>query len=87
MLIVGENKRTLGKIKTVNWVRNCDCMDTEYGLPSLPDECVQVCVTSPPYWSLRDYNVKPTVWGGEAACVHEWADFDCSTSKSIISIT
>lgn len=24
-------------------------------LPSLPDESVQCCVTSPPYWGLRDY--------------------------------
>lgn len=24
-------------------------------LRTLPDECVQTCVTSPPYWGLRDY--------------------------------
>jgi DNA modification methylase len=24
-------------------------------LPTLPDESVQICVTSPPYWGLRDY--------------------------------
>lgn len=27
------------------------------GLRSLPDESVQCCVTSPPYWGLRDYGV------------------------------
>ena len=26
-------------------------------LKSMPDESVQMCVTSPPYWGLRDYGV------------------------------
>lgn len=26
-------------------------------LKALPDECVHMCVTSPPYWRLRDYGV------------------------------
>lgn len=26
-------------------------------LPTLPDASVQTCVTSPPYWRLRDYGV------------------------------
>lgn len=29
-----------------------DCRD---GLRTMPDECVSCCVTSPPYWGLRDY--------------------------------
>lgn len=32
-----------------------DCRDV---LPSLPAESVQCCVTSPPYWALRDYGVE-----------------------------
>jgi len=32
------------------------------GLRRLPDGCVQTCVTSPPYWALRDYDVPPTTW-------------------------
>lgn len=31
-----------------------DCRDL---LKRLPDACVQTCVTSPPYWGLRDYGV------------------------------
>jgi len=31
-------------------------------LPTLPPESVQCCVTSPPYWGLRDYGIEPTVW-------------------------
>jgi len=27
-------------------------------LKTLPDECVDCCVTSPPYWGLRDYGVE-----------------------------
>lgn len=27
-------------------------------LKKLPDECIDCCVTSPPYWGLRDYNNK-----------------------------
>ncbi len=32
-------------------------VDAIEGLRMLPDRCVQCCVTSPPYWSLRDYGV------------------------------
>lgn len=31
-----------------------DCLKT---MRSLPDQCVSMCVTSPPYWGLRDYGV------------------------------
>jgi len=39
----------------------------------LPDETVQMCVTSPPYWGLRKYSGVPDlVWGGDEDCQHEW---------------
>jgi DNA modification methylase len=31
------------------------CGDALKELKKLPDESVQCCVTSPPYWGLRDY--------------------------------
>ncbi len=31
--------------------------DAKVALPRLPDQSVQCCVTSPPYWSLRDYDM------------------------------
>ena len=34
------------------------CGDSQEVLQSLPAESVQCCVTSPPYWGLRDYGVK-----------------------------
>jgi len=38
-------------------------------LRTLPDESVNCCVTSPPYWGLRDYGTAE--WeGGDAECEH-----------------
>lgn len=34
------------------------CGDALEVLKTLPDECVQMCVTSPPYWGLRNYGVE-----------------------------
>lgn len=42
-------------------------------LPELPAASVHCCVTSPPYWGLRDYGTPPQVWGGDPDCEHEWA--------------
>jgi DNA modification methylase len=33
------------------------CGDSEKALASIPEGIFQTCVTSPPYWSLRDYNI------------------------------
>lgn len=41
-------------------------------LRELPSESVQVCVTSPPYWSLRAYGTEAQVWGGDPEHEHEW---------------
>ncbi len=41
-------------------------------LRSLPAGSVHCVVTSPPYWSLRDYKLEPTVWGGDLECEHDW---------------
>jgi DNA modification methylase len=39
-------------------------------LRTLPDQSVQCCVTSPPYWGLRDYGT--ATWeGGEPDCDHQ----------------
>jgi len=46
--------------------------DALSSLRRLPDESVQCCVTSPPYWSLRDYGIEPLVWDETVECEHEW---------------
>jgi DNA modification methylase len=46
------------------------CGDALTELRKLPDASVQCCVTSPPYWGLRDYGTGS--WeGGEDGCDHE----------------
>lgn len=39
----------------LNTIHNIDALE---GLKRIPDESVQCCVSSPPYWGLRDYKVK-----------------------------
>lgn len=43
-------------------------------LKELPNESIDVCVTSPPYWALRDYGSEPVIWGGDHMCQHEWGE-------------
>lgn len=39
---------------------------------SLPANSVHMIVTSPPYYGLRDYGIRPRVWGGKPECKHKW---------------
>lgn len=40
------------------------------GLRSLPSNSAQCCVTSPPYWGLRNYGIPPSTWGdGWTGCL------------------
>lgn len=48
-----------------------DCMEW---LGMLPDNSAHCCITSIPYWGLRDYQTPAVVWGGDAECEHEWGD-------------
>jgi len=41
----------------------------------LPDESVDLILTSPPYWYLRDYGEEAvSAWGGSSDCLHEWGE-------------
>lgn len=40
----------------------------------LPDQSVHCCITSPPYWGLRSYNIEPSVWGGRPDFEHLWVE-------------
>ena len=44
-------------------------------LRKLPSNSVHCCITSPPYWGLRDYNTKPLIWDGKKGCKHKWGNF------------
>lgn len=41
-------------------------------LREMPSGSVQCCVTSPPYWMMRDYQLEPLIWGGVLGCAHEF---------------
>ena len=55
----------------------------------IEDESVQTCVTSPPYWGLRQYaGEQREVWGGAADCAHEWgAEGERKSSGGLNSTT
>ena len=51
------------------------CGDALTELRKLPDESVNCCVTSPPYWGLRDYGTAK--WdGGDPDCDHKAGRFE-----------
>lgn len=43
-------------------------------LAGLREGSFQCCVTSPPYWGLRDYKLPPQVWDAAPGCAHEWGE-------------
>lgn len=47
------------------------CHDVSKPFP-LPDNCIDMVMTSPPYWGLRDYQIPPSIWGGKRNCKHQW---------------
>ena len=41
----------------------------------LAPESIDLIVTSPPYWGLRDYGEETiTTWGGRSSCNHKWGE-------------
>jgi len=43
-------------------------------LKRLPSGSINCCITSPPYWGLRDYQTDAQIWGGTPKCKHIWQD-------------
>lgn len=43
-------------------------------LARLPEASIDCCVTSPPYWGLRDYGLPPQVWDAGEGCAHSWSE-------------
>ena len=71
-------KTNNGKGKSVlevNKVYVGNCLEV---LKTFPDESLDMCITSPPYWGLRDYGTEGQIWGGDNKCKH---DFDKSKRK------
>jgi len=56
----------------LNQVHNLDVMS---GLKKLSSESVDMVLTSPPYWSMRDYGKAATaIWGGDEKCEHDFSE-------------
>ena len=50
------------------------CGDNRKIMKVFPGNSIDLAVTSPPYWGLRDYGEIEAIWGGEAECEHEWVN-------------
>ena len=65
--------QNVGPIKVMIEYRNKvifgDCREV---LRRMPAESVHCCITSPPYWGLRQYDIQPLIWGGADNCDHKW---------------
>lgn len=58
------------------------CGDALEVLKKLPSESVDVVITSPPYWSKRDYgDATFTIFGGDPNCEHEWVESPLPPTK------
>ena len=56
-------------------------------LNQIPDKTIDMCLTSPPYWSLRDYSDKTiTIWGGKKDCNHEWQTEEIKINSGMIGL-
>lgn len=51
----------------VNRIYQGDCLEV---MRSWPTGLVQMCVTSPPYYGLRNYDLPSSIWGGDPSCAH-----------------
>lgn len=50
------------------------CCDSLTALKAMPDECIDMIITSPPYWSLRDYGKSTKIiWDGDKNCKHNFS--------------
>jgi len=65
-------KRCMGIEKIRNKIVLGDAYEK---LKEFPDNCVDCVITSPPYWNLRNYGIKPSVWDGRPSCRHDWNSF------------
>lgn len=61
-----------------------DCREV---LAELEPDSIDCVVTSPPYWSLRDYGIPSTLWGADPDCEHRWLDRTRSAGGAYLSKT
>jgi len=58
----------------MNLIHKIICGDIIPILKDIPTESIDMILTSPPYWSLRDYGEDTaTIWGGDEECEHDFS--------------
>ena len=62
----------------INKVVCGDCFEV---MRQMPDESVDMCLCSPPYWGLRDYGTQQ-IFGGDDECGHKWENEPVPGEKS-----
>ena len=51
-------------------------------LKTLPDNCIDCVMTSPPYWTLRDYGAGAVaIWNNISGCRHRWVKFESQAAR------
>lgn len=45
-------------------------------LRTFPAESIDMCITSPPYWGMRNYDTEPVIWDGDVSCSHDFTTHD-----------
>jgi len=57
-----------------DWTNEVHQGDVIEKLQEMPSESVDLVITSPPYYALRDYGEDTeSIWGGEEGCSHDWS--------------
>jgi len=56
----------------VKWINKIHQGDVLEVLSRIPSDMVDCVITSPPYWSLRDYQLEPQIWDGDKNCEHDF---------------
>jgi DNA modification methylase len=60
--------------KIEDWTNEVHQGDVREKLQEMPEESVDMIITSPPYYGLRDYgDGVESIWGGNDDCEHEWS--------------
>ena len=69
----GIIKNLLGK-SVSNLTGNILCGNVLDILKQLPDGCIDMSITSPPYFQQRSYKAMPVIWDGAEDCNHDWGE-------------
>ena len=58
----------------IDYINQIICGDSLEVLKQMPDESIDCCITSSPYWGLRAYGTNPQLWDADINCQHEWQE-------------